>query len=165
MKLPSVRFRRRGGDNELGTLAAIAPVDEKAVLPTDIVIDDKEGSPADGPETVPDKPEAEPADLPAPDSVSEEEVQDLAEQFRLFSDPTRLKILWALSQENLCVSDLADRLGSTQSAISHQLRLLRQARLIKYEKAGKTSVYQLDDDHVSRILELGYIHISERNGE
>lgn len=91
-----------------------------------------------------------------------EVMQDLAEQFRLFGDATRVKILWALSQGPLCVCDLAMLLGSGQSAVSHQLRLLRQARLVKYEKQGKSSVYMLDDEHVWQIIRLGLSHVQEQ---
>ncbi len=91
-----------------------------------------------------------------------EVMQNLAEQFRLFGDATRVKILWALSQGPLCVCDLAELLGSGQSAVSHQLRLLRQARLVKYEKQGKSSVYMLDDEHVWQIIRLGLSHVQEQ---
>lgn len=96
------------------------------------------------------------------DMPSGEVMQNLAEQFRLFGDATRVKILWALSQGPLCVCDLAALLGSGQSAVSHQLRLLRQARLVKYEKQGKSSVYMLDDEHVWQIIRLGLSHVQEQ---
>lgn len=96
------------------------------------------------------------------DMPAGEVMQKLAEQFRLFGDATRVKILWALSQGPLCVCDLAALLGSGQSAVSHQLRLLRQARLVKYEKQGKSSVYMLDDEHVWQIIRLGLSHVQEQ---
>ena len=96
------------------------------------------------------------------DMPAGEVMQKLAEQFRLFGDATRVKILWALSQGPLCVCDLAALLGSGQSAVSHQLRLLRQARLGKYEKQGKSSVYMLDDEHVWQIIRLGLSHVQEQ---
>lgn len=91
-----------------------------------------------------------------------ETMQAMAEQFRLFGDATRVKILWALSQGPLCVCDLATLLESGQSAVSHQLRLLRQARLVKYEKQGKSSVYMLDDEHVWQMIRLGLSHVREQ---
>lgn len=92
-------------------------------------------------------------------------MQRLAEQFRLFGDATRVRILWALSQGAMCVCDLAELLDCGQSAVSHQLRLLRQARLVRFEKKGKTSVYQLDDEHVWQIIRLGLSHVlEEREG-
>ena len=99
------------------------------------------------------------------DMPSVETVQQLAEQFRLFGDATRVRILWALSQGAMCVCDLAELLDCGQSAVSHQLRLLRQARLVRFEKKGKTSVYQLDDEHVWQIIRLGLSHVlEEREG-
>ena len=88
--------------------------------------------------------------------------QAMAEQFRLFGDAPRVKSLWALSQGPLCVCDLATLLESGQSAVSHQLRLLRQARLVKYEKQGKSSVYMLDDEHVWQMIRLGLSHVREQ---
>lgn len=98
-------------------------------------------------------------DMPSADTVIR-----LAEQFRLFGDPGRVRILWSLSQGPMCVCDLAQLLGSSQSAVSHQLRLLRQARLVKYEKQGKSSVYMLDDEHVWQIIRLGLNHVLEERG-
>ena len=79
-------------------------------------------------------------------------------------EPTRLRLLWALCEGDRCVSELSDKLGMGQSAISHQLRLLRQARLVRFHREGKTSVYSLDDDHVRLIFELGLSHIREEGG-
>lgn len=98
-------------------------------------------------------------DMPSVDTF-----MHLAEQFRLFGDPGRVRILWSLSQGPMCVCDLAELLGSSQSAVSHQLRLLRQARLVKYEKQGKSSVYALDDEHVWQIIRLGLSHVLEERG-
>ncbi len=97
-------------------------------------------------------------EMPMPDTM-----QRLAEQFRLFGDTTRVRILWALAQGSMCVCDLAGLLECTQSAVSHQLCLLRQARLVKYEKKGKSSVYSLDDEHVWQILRLGMSHVQEEH--
>ncbi|NLO89231.1 MAG: helix-turn-helix transcriptional regulator [Clostridia bacterium] len=92
----------------------------------------------------------------------EETLYDLAELFKVFGDTTRVKILWALDKSEMCVCDLAVLLNMTQSAVSHQLRILRQARLVKYRKEGKIVYYSLDDEHVKQIFEQGLVHISER---
>lgn len=81
--------------------------------------------------------------------------------FKAFSDKTRLRILSALSAEELCVCDIAALLGMTQSAISHQLRFLKQARLVKSRKNGKTVYYALCDDHIQTILAQGIAHVQE----
>lgn len=92
----------------------------------------------------------------------EEMLYDLAELFKVFGDTTRIKILCALFEEEMCVCDIAALLGMNQSAISHQLRVLKQARLVKYRKEGKVVYYSLDDEHVKRIFDQGLIHINER---
>lgn len=89
----------------------------------------------------------------------EDTVYDLSELFKSFGDQTRLKILCALSKAEMCVCDMAALLDMTQSAISHQLRVLRNVRLIKYSKKGKVVYYSLDDDHVSTIIKQGMDHI------
>ena len=86
---------------------------------------------------------------------------DLAELFKLFGDSTRIRILYVLLEKEVCVCDLAALLGMTVSAISHQLRLLKQARLVKFRRAGKTVYYSLADDHVRLILQQGMDHIEE----
>ncbi|MCL2360578.1 MAG: metalloregulator ArsR/SmtB family transcription factor [Defluviitaleaceae bacterium] len=78
---------------------------------------------------------------------------DLANLYKMFADPTRLKVLWALSQEDMCVCDLAALLGMTKSAISHQLKSLRMSNLVKYDKQGKVVYYSLADERVRFILE------------
>lgn len=83
----------------------------------------------------------------------------LAETFRVLGDPTRVRILQALSLEELCVCDLASLLGTTKSAISHQLRLLRSLRVVRYRKAGRIVYYSLDDNHVGNLLREGLHHI------
>lgn len=93
-----------------------------------------------------------------------EEFYTLSEVFKVFGDPSRLRLLWALCEGDRCVSDLSQGLGMGQSAVSHQLRLLRQARLVRFRREGKTSVYSLDDDHVRLIFELGLSHIREEGG-
>lgn len=93
----------------------------------------------------------------------EETLYDLADLFKVFGDSTRIKVLCALFQTEMCVCDIAALLGMTQSAISHQLRVLKQARLVKYKRNGKVVYYSLDDDHVKSIFNQGLIHISEKN--
>lgn len=91
----------------------------------------------------------------------EEIVFDLADLFKLFSDSTRLKILLTLEQGELCVNDLAKFLCSSQSAISHQLRILRNSKLVKARRKGKNIYYLLDDFHVNTILNLALEHLGE----
>ena len=86
---------------------------------------------------------------------------DLATLYKMFADNTRVKILWALSCEDMCVCDLAVLLNMTKSAISHQLKSLRLINLVKYEKQGKIAYYSLADSHVKDILEKGFEHINE----
>jgi len=96
--------------------------------------------------------------------IPEEEIlYDLADLFKIFGDTTRIKILCALFKAEMCVCDIAALFGMSQSAISHQLRVLKQARLVKYRKDGKVVYYSLEDDHVKRIFDQGLIHISEKN--
>ncbi len=85
----------------------------------------------------------------------------LAELYKMFSDPTRIKILWALHCNKMCVCDLAVLLGMTKSAISHQLKSLRLTNLVKFQKQGKVVYYSLADDHVEDIFEKGFAHIHE----
>ena len=91
----------------------------------------------------------------------EESLYDLAELFKVFGDTTRIKILYALFSAEMCVCDIAVLLNMTQSAISHQLRVLKQARLVKYRKEGKVVYYTLDDEHVKEIFDQGLIHTNE----
>jgi ArsR family transcriptional regulator len=91
----------------------------------------------------------------------EEEVYDLAELFKMLSDPTRVKILYSILENEINVSDITEIVGSTQSAVSHQLRVLKQARLVKYRKLGKSVIYSVSDEHVATILSMGMEHISE----
>ncbi len=96
------------------------------------------------------------------EKMPEEEVlADLADLFRVFGDTTRVKIIFVLFSNEMCVCDIAELLGMTQSAISHQLRVLKNARLVKFRKEGKTVFYSLDDEHISGILECGLEHINE----
>ena len=91
----------------------------------------------------------------------EDELYDLAELFKVFGDSTRIKILSVLMGEELCVCDIAEALQMNQSAVSHQLRVLKNAKLIKNRKEGKMVYYALADDHVSTILAMGLEHIEE----
>ncbi len=91
----------------------------------------------------------------------EEILYDLAELFRVFGDSTRIKIMYTLFESELCVSDIAEALNMTQSAVSHQLRVLKANKLVKFRRAGKTMIYSLDDDHVRSILALGMDHVEE----
>lgn len=91
----------------------------------------------------------------------EERLYDLADLYKMFGDSTRLRILYALLQGELCVCDIAQRLGLTQSAISHQLRILKGGKLVRSRRDGKEAYYTLADEHVRSILELGMEHIEE----
>ena len=92
---------------------------------------------------------------------SEETMQGLAEFYKVFGDPTRIKILCTLFQSELCVCDLAEVTGMTQSAISHQLRVLKQMKLVKNRREGKIVYYSLADAHIQSILNQGMEHIAE----
>ena len=85
----------------------------------------------------------------------------LAETFRLLGDPTRLRIAVALSRDELCVCDLANVVGASQSVVSHSLRALREMRLVRYRKVGKIAYYVLDDDHIRSLLAEGLRHVAE----
>ena len=86
---------------------------------------------------------------------------DIAEVFKVFGETTRMKIISALLETELCVGDIAEITNSTQSAISHQLRVLKQAKLVKYRKEGKTVYYSLDDEHIKDLYEIAKKHIEE----
>ena len=88
-------------------------------------------------------------------------IYDLAELFKVFADSTRMKIIYALLEEELCVCDIANIVGTTQSAISHQLRLLKQSKLVKFRREGKIIFYSLDDEHIAQIVKKGSEHIEE----
>lgn len=94
--------------------------------------------------------------------AEEDHLYDLAEVFKVFGDSTRIRILEALSKSEMCVCDIAFLLNMTQSAISHQLRVLKQANLVKNRKEGKVVYYSLVDDHVREIFDQGLIHINEK---
>ena len=109
------------------------------------------------------------SDFPCPcqdegpfDVIPDEELlYDLADLFRVFSDTTRIKILYSLMGRELCVADIADAVSSTQSAVSHQLRILKQARLVRFRREGRSIMYALADDHVYTMLAQGMTHICE----
>ena len=91
----------------------------------------------------------------------ETELYDLAELFKVFGDSTRIKILYVLFQSEMCVCDISTLLDMTQSAVSHQLSVLRQNRIIKYRRSGKNIYYSLDDEHIQLIFDAGLAHIME----
>lgn len=93
-----------------------------------------------------------------------ETLYDLAEFFKVFGDSTRIRILTALLDGSKCVFHIAEELDMGQSAISHQLRILRNAGLVKREREGKTIFYSLDDEHVEQIIDLGLTHILHKQG-
>ena len=92
---------------------------------------------------------------------NKETMENIAELFKGFADATRVHILSLLAVEALCVTDIADKVNLSQSAISHQLRLLKQMQLIKFRREGKNILYSLADDHVKTILQMGLEHVLE----
>jgi ArsR family transcriptional regulator, lead/cadmium/zinc/bismuth-responsive transcriptional repressor len=91
----------------------------------------------------------------------EEMIQGLSEIFKVLGDATRLKILIALTRSELCVSDLAAVLMLTESAVSHQLRLMKSLRLVRYRREGKMAYYMLDDEHIEDLIRMGVRHVGE----
>lgn len=91
----------------------------------------------------------------------DEVLYDLAELFRVFGDSTRIKILYTLFESELCVGDIAQVLGMTQSSVSHQLRVLKSSKLVKFRREGKAVFYSLDDEHVRSMIALGLEHVEE----
>jgi len=96
--------------------------------------------------------------------ISHEVSQGLAEFFKALGDPTRVRVIFALLARELCVCDLAAVLDMGDSAVSHQLRVLRNQRLVKYRREGKVVYYSLDDEHISVIVDCGLTHLNERGG-
>ena len=94
----------------------------------------------------------------------EDIVFDLAELFKVFGDSTRLKILCVLLESEMCVCDIAELLNMSFSAISHQLRVLKQSKLVKFRREGKTVFYSLDDEHIRMVLEQGMTHLRHKRG-
>ncbi len=93
--------------------------------------------------------------------MNEEIMYDLADLFKVFSDSTRIKILCALFDGDLCVSEIVEKIGVSQTAVSHQLRILKQNHLVKYRRNGKSMIYSLSDDHVKTIVDCAVQHIEE----
>lgn len=93
--------------------------------------------------------------------IGEDDAAELAETFRMLGDPTRVRVLDALSAGELCVGDLADLIGQSESAVSHQLRLLRNLRLVKPRRAGRMIFYSLDDRHIITLFRQGLRHVQE----
>ena len=89
-------------------------------------------------------------------------IESLSKLFKVFGDPTRIKILWALNVHDLCVFDICEVLGMKKSAVSHQLGTLKEAKLVKSRREGKEVYYSLDDEHVKEIFETGIVHVSHR---
>lgn len=96
--------------------------------------------------------------------VSDAIAEALAETFKVLSDPTRVKILYALSKAELCVCDLSALLGMNESAVSHHLRLLKALKLVKYRREGRMAYYSLDDEHIERLFRQGLEHVQESYG-
>lgn len=99
--------------------------------------------------------------IPKENIYNQSKIVDMAEFFKVFGDPTRLKIINILMNRSICVCEMADFIGMNQSAISHQLRILKQSRLVKYERKGKVIYYSLDDEHIREIFEIGAKHLKE----
>ena len=95
------------------------------------------------------------------DMPQDETLYDLAELFKVFGDSTRIKILYALFEAELCVCDIPQLLSVSQTAVSHQLRVLKNNKLVKFRKEGKNVFYSLADDHVRRIIDQGIEHVEE----
>ncbi|MCD8130884.1 MAG: metalloregulator ArsR/SmtB family transcription factor [Lachnospiraceae bacterium] len=95
------------------------------------------------------------------DQPAEEYLYDLAELFKVFGDTTRIRILYALFVSELCVGDIAQLLNLSQPAVSHQLKILKDAKLVKFRREGKIIFYSLDDDHVRTIISMGMEHVEE----
>ena len=91
----------------------------------------------------------------------DEMLYDLAELYKIFGDTTRIKLLYILFEGEMCVQHMAELLGVSQSAVSHQLRILKGSRLVRYRREGKTVYYSLADEHVRKIIECGTEHINE----
>lgn len=99
--------------------------------------------------------------MPVTNDISDRSIESLAELFKILGDPTRVRILMALEKSPLCVADIAETLSMSQSAISHQLRVLKQARLVRSQREGRSIVYAMDDDHVAVLFRQGLMHVCE----
>lgn len=91
----------------------------------------------------------------------DEILYDLAELFKVFGDSTRIKILYSMFENELCVNDIANLLNLSQSSVSHQLRILKTSKLVKFRREGKSIYYSLDDEHVRSIISMGMEHVEE----
>lgn len=100
--------------------------------------------------------------LPQPGEEDEKYIQPMADTFKVLSDPTRIRILALLSRQEMCVTCIAEALNMTHSAISHQLRLLRAANLVKFIKDGKEVIYSLDDSHVLTLFDQAFDHVKHK---
>ncbi|MDH5682019.1 MAG: metalloregulator ArsR/SmtB family transcription factor [Spirochaetota bacterium] len=100
-------------------------------------------------------------DSPESTLPDDEVIRDLADFFKVLGEPGRVKILFVLSQKEICVQDISEALGMSQSAISHQLRILRSSKLVKVRKSGKMALYSLDDHHVETLFQQGMDHVTE----
>ena len=95
----------------------------------------------------------------------EDELNNLSELFKILGDLTRIKILWTLDQNEMCVCDIANVLNMTKSSISHQLAILRESGIVKYRRSGKEVYYTLDDNHIKKLYEIGIEHINHKRKE
>lgn len=93
--------------------------------------------------------------------INEDKIIDLSELFKIFGDSTRIKIINVLIEDELCVNDISEKINVSQSAVSHQLRILKTSKLVKFRKEGQTTYYSLDDDHVEKIFKMGCEHLDE----
>ena len=94
-----------------------------------------------------------------------DELKNLSELFKILGDLTRIKILWTLDQNEMCVCDIANVLNMTKSSISHQLAILRESGIVKYRRSGKEVYYTLDDNHIKKLYEIGIEHINHKRKE
>lgn len=97
--------------------------------------------------------------------LSRRQISNLSDMFKLFADDTRLRIICSILNRELCVCDLCEILNLNQSAVSHQLQLLRNANLVKYRREGKQIYYSLEDEHVEKIIQMAFIHLQEKEEE
>ncbi len=93
--------------------------------------------------------------------LDEDKIIDLSELFKIFGDSTRIKIINILIGEEQCVNEISDKINVSQSAVSHQLRILKASKLVKYRKEGNMIYYSIDDDHIEKIFKMGCEHINE----
>lgn len=143
--------------------AANAPVNAHVAASTNASAPAAAPTPASAAAPAP-APQASPKNKPVPhalDMPDEEILYDLADLFKIFSDTTRVKILFALTTGEMSVNDLSDAVTLSQSAVSHQLRILKQTHLVRFRRDGKQIIYSLSDDHVHTMLSQGMTHICE----